>query len=157
MGHLLKIKCVDSRVNVNILAPTSVPFRPKTVQVPNLALTRHDIDNSAGFYVTRCHDFMVLADSRSFAATISKPRAFHCVPDFFIALFLFDLTRSLQSPFKCSFGTDPWVAQEKDTRHFTIEIIYKCLHSMPIITYRLLFSLNVSFILTLEPLIDLFY
>jgi hypothetical protein len=32
---LLKIKCVHSRVNVNILASTSVPFRPMTVQVPN--------------------------------------------------------------------------------------------------------------------------
>ncbi len=39
MGHLLKIKCVDSRVNVHILASTSVPFTLSTVQVPNLALT----------------------------------------------------------------------------------------------------------------------
>ncbi len=39
MGHLLKIKSVDSRVNVNILASTSVPFTLSTVQVPNLALT----------------------------------------------------------------------------------------------------------------------
>ncbi len=35
----MKIKCVDSRVNVNILASTSVPFILTTVQVPNLALT----------------------------------------------------------------------------------------------------------------------
>jgi hypothetical protein len=27
MGHLLKLKCVDSRMNVPILASTSVPFR----------------------------------------------------------------------------------------------------------------------------------
>ncbi len=39
MGHMLKIKCVDSRVNVNILASTSVPFTLTTVQVPHLALT----------------------------------------------------------------------------------------------------------------------
>jgi hypothetical protein len=39
MGHLLKIKCVDSMVNVDILASTSVPFTLTTVQVPNLALT----------------------------------------------------------------------------------------------------------------------
>jgi hypothetical protein len=39
MGHLLKIKCVESRVNVNILASTSVPFILTTVQVSNLALT----------------------------------------------------------------------------------------------------------------------
>ncbi len=39
MGHLLKIKCVDSRVNVHILGATSVPFTLSTVQVPNLALT----------------------------------------------------------------------------------------------------------------------
>ncbi len=35
----MKIKCVDSRVNVNIFALTSVPFILTTVQVPNLALT----------------------------------------------------------------------------------------------------------------------
>ncbi len=39
MGHLLKIKCVDSRVNVHIVDATSVPFTLSTVQVPNLALT----------------------------------------------------------------------------------------------------------------------
>jgi hypothetical protein len=39
MGHLLEIKCADSRVNVHILASTSVPFKLTTVQVPNLALT----------------------------------------------------------------------------------------------------------------------
>jgi hypothetical protein len=39
MEHLLKIKCVDPRVNVHILASTSVPFTLMTVQVPNLALT----------------------------------------------------------------------------------------------------------------------
>jgi hypothetical protein len=39
MGHLLKIKCVDSRVNVYILASTSVPFTFTTVQVTNIALT----------------------------------------------------------------------------------------------------------------------
>ncbi len=39
MGHLLKIKCVDSRVNVHILASTSVPFTLTTVQVQNLAIT----------------------------------------------------------------------------------------------------------------------
>ncbi len=35
----MKIKCVDSRVNVNIFASTSVPFILTTVQVPNLELT----------------------------------------------------------------------------------------------------------------------
>ncbi len=35
----MKIKCADSRVNVNIFASTSVPFILTTVQVPNLALT----------------------------------------------------------------------------------------------------------------------
>ncbi len=33
----MKIKCVESRVNVHILASTSVPFTLMTVQVPNLA------------------------------------------------------------------------------------------------------------------------
>ncbi len=36
---MLKIKCEDSMVNVDILASTSVPFSFTTVQVPNLALT----------------------------------------------------------------------------------------------------------------------
>jgi hypothetical protein len=40
MGHLLKIKCIDSRVNVHILASSSVSFTLTTVQVQNLALTR---------------------------------------------------------------------------------------------------------------------
>jgi hypothetical protein len=39
MGHLLKIKCVESRVNVHILASASVTFTLTTVQVPILALT----------------------------------------------------------------------------------------------------------------------
>jgi hypothetical protein len=39
MGHLLKIKCVDSRVNRHIVASTTVPFILTTVQVPNLELT----------------------------------------------------------------------------------------------------------------------
>jgi hypothetical protein len=39
MGHMLKIKSVDSRVNVHILASKSVPLTLMTVQVPNLALT----------------------------------------------------------------------------------------------------------------------
>ncbi len=39
MGHLLKIKCLDSRLNVHILASASVTFTLTTVQVPILALT----------------------------------------------------------------------------------------------------------------------
>ena len=35
----MKIKCVDSRVNVHIIAATSVPLTLSTEQVPNLALT----------------------------------------------------------------------------------------------------------------------
>jgi hypothetical protein len=38
MGHLLKINCVDSRVNVHILASKSAPFTLTTMQVANLAL-----------------------------------------------------------------------------------------------------------------------
>ncbi len=48
MGPLLKIKCVDSRVNVHILSSTRVPFTLTTVQVPNLALTHTKKDYSAG-------------------------------------------------------------------------------------------------------------
>jgi hypothetical protein len=39
MGHLLKIKCVDSRINVHILDSTGVLFTLTTVQVPKIALT----------------------------------------------------------------------------------------------------------------------
>jgi hypothetical protein len=39
MGHLLEIKCADSRVNVHILASTIVTFTLTAMQVPNLALT----------------------------------------------------------------------------------------------------------------------
>jgi hypothetical protein len=35
----LKIKCVDSRVNVHVLDSTSVLIILRTVQVPNIALT----------------------------------------------------------------------------------------------------------------------
>ncbi len=35
----MKIKCVDSRVNVHNLASTSVSYTPTTVQVPNFAPT----------------------------------------------------------------------------------------------------------------------
>jgi hypothetical protein len=39
MGHLLKLKCALGTVNARILASTSVPFRPTTMQkLPNLAL-----------------------------------------------------------------------------------------------------------------------
>ncbi len=38
MGHKLKIKCVDSRVNVHSLSSTGVSFTLTTVQVPNLTL-----------------------------------------------------------------------------------------------------------------------
>jgi hypothetical protein len=47
MGHLLKIKCVDSRVNVHNLASTSVPFTLTTVQVPNLETNSQKTDNNA--------------------------------------------------------------------------------------------------------------
>ncbi len=48
MVHLLNIKCIHFRVNVNILASTIVPVRPTAVQVPNLALTWHETGNSEG-------------------------------------------------------------------------------------------------------------
>jgi len=38
MGHMLKLKCSHSLQNLRILSSTSVPFRPTTVQMPNLAL-----------------------------------------------------------------------------------------------------------------------
>ncbi len=38
--------CVDSRVNVNILASTSVPFILTTVQVPKFSSNSQEMDNS---------------------------------------------------------------------------------------------------------------
>jgi hypothetical protein len=37
MGHLLKLKCTHSPLNVRILSSTCVPFPLTTVQVPNIA------------------------------------------------------------------------------------------------------------------------
>ncbi len=38
MGRLLKLKYALVTLELRILASTSVPFRPTTVQIPNLAL-----------------------------------------------------------------------------------------------------------------------
>jgi hypothetical protein len=55
MGNLLKIKCVGSSVNGQILASTSVPFTLKTLQVPNLELTENSVGRVAKgvFYIER--------------------------------------------------------------------------------------------------------
>ncbi len=45
--HLLKIKCLHASLNKNVLALTSVAFRPMTVEVPNLALTRNETNTSS--------------------------------------------------------------------------------------------------------------
>ncbi len=39
MGHLLKLNCAYSPLNIRILSLTSVPLTLTTVQVPNLELT----------------------------------------------------------------------------------------------------------------------
>jgi hypothetical protein len=39
MGHLLKLKCAQSPLNLRILSSTSVPFTLTMVQVSYLALT----------------------------------------------------------------------------------------------------------------------
>jgi hypothetical protein len=58
MGHSLKIKCVDSIVNVHILDSTSVPFTLMTVQVPNIVLTHtklitsEEVDRNSVLWVT---------------------------------------------------------------------------------------------------------
>ncbi len=49
----MKIKCVHPMVNVNILASTSVPFRPTMVQEPNLALTGPGTQSGENGFVTR--------------------------------------------------------------------------------------------------------
>jgi hypothetical protein len=56
MGHLLKLKCAPSRLNIRILSSTSVPYTLTTVQVPNLELTRkkritvHDFKRRKAWY-----------------------------------------------------------------------------------------------------------
>jgi hypothetical protein len=46
MGHFLKIKCVDSRVNVHMLASTIISFTLTTVQVPKFSTNSHETHNS---------------------------------------------------------------------------------------------------------------
>jgi hypothetical protein len=46
MGHLLKIKCVGSRVNVNILASTSVPFDGASAK---FSTNSQEMDNSVPY------------------------------------------------------------------------------------------------------------
>jgi hypothetical protein len=50
MGHLLKIKCVYSRVNMYYLASTRFPLTLKTAQVPNVA-QNHTKSLKRAFYV----------------------------------------------------------------------------------------------------------
>ncbi len=38
LGHLLKLKCAHSPLNLRILSSTSLPFTLMTVQVPNVSL-----------------------------------------------------------------------------------------------------------------------
>jgi hypothetical protein len=77
MGHVLKIKCVDSRVNVHILALKSVPFTLTTVEVPNLALT-HETDYSVPLLtVLPLNYFMVQANNPSLTSGDDPPACYH--------------------------------------------------------------------------------
>jgi hypothetical protein len=51
MGHLLKIKCLVSRVNVHIIASTSVPFTLTSHNEASAKLNTNSLetDNSAGW------------------------------------------------------------------------------------------------------------
>ncbi len=53
MGHLLKIKCVDSKVNVRILASTGVPFTLTTRDGASakFSTNSHETDNSVGYVI----------------------------------------------------------------------------------------------------------
>jgi hypothetical protein len=55
MGHLMTIKFVDSRVNVNILASSKVLFTPRMVQVPNLTLTHTERIKVHGVWFCTSH------------------------------------------------------------------------------------------------------
>jgi hypothetical protein len=46
MGHSLKIKCVDSRVNVHILASASVTFYTDDDASANFSTNSHETGNS---------------------------------------------------------------------------------------------------------------
>jgi hypothetical protein len=50
MGHFLKIKCVDSRVNMHNLASTRVSFTRS-----KFSTNSHEMDNSAGLYSWLVH------------------------------------------------------------------------------------------------------
>jgi hypothetical protein len=73
MGHLLKIKCVDSRVNVHILASTRVPFTLTKVQMSNLALTHTKPDNSVRALPTT---YTVSLETYPFFEIVSKFEVF---------------------------------------------------------------------------------
>jgi hypothetical protein len=77
MGHLLTIKCVDSRVNVHILALTSVLVTLTTVQVPNLALThtkRLTVCIYSEFYVIGPIPLYVALEEIIFCGTVLRHR-----------------------------------------------------------------------------------
>jgi hypothetical protein len=50
MGHLLKIKWIDSRGNVHILASKNVPFTLTTVHCAKFSPNSHETD-----YSVHCH------------------------------------------------------------------------------------------------------
>ncbi len=78
MGHLLKIKCVESRVNVHILASTSVLFTLTTVQVPNIALIHTKwitvwapIIPLAPFQIILCRKFAINSQLKVYATGVN--------------------------------------------------------------------------------------
>jgi hypothetical protein len=79
MGHKLKIKCVDSRVNVHNLSSTGVPLTLTTVQVLNLALThKKRITVKAGHSSMKAHRIQVNCCAVTIVLTaLLKFEAFH--------------------------------------------------------------------------------
>jgi hypothetical protein len=68
MGHLLEIKCIDSRVNVHIFASTCVSFTLTTVQV-TISTNSHEADNSALLQIEFWQASMNFEEERNFLFT----------------------------------------------------------------------------------------
>jgi len=80
MGHLLKIKCVDSRENLHILASTSVLFILTTVQVPKTVNASFEVIFDSTFCCLSCCSLSAYSPSQpviNFTLTI-EPKTITC-------------------------------------------------------------------------------
>ncbi len=63
MGHLLKIKCVESRVNVHILVSTSVFIYTHGGASAKFSINSHATDYSAGIFRPRVYNIQYIEEA----------------------------------------------------------------------------------------------